>query len=64
MSATYSLVCDECKVMYWAGQGESLYSQEKTAEFLYEHQGHPLRFVNDLVDDEALGTTGYKEIEL
>lgn len=52
MSDTYSLVCDGCKKKFWAGQRDYLYSIEKTSKFLHDHQGHALRFLNDLADDE------------
>jgi hypothetical protein len=60
MSLTYELVCDDCKVHYWAGQGHArkgshyLYSLELVGKFLEEHQGHRLRYVLDGTDDNVL----------
>jgi hypothetical protein len=51
MSKTYSIVCDECKVDYWCGQNSHIYSAETMALFLHEHIGHPLRFVDNAVDE-------------
>jgi len=61
MSRTYSLVCDDCKVEYWCGQSLHIYSAEKTAAFLHEHEGHKLRFV-DNCNDESI--EGYSDFEL
>jgi hypothetical protein len=59
MSTTYSLVCDECKVTYWCGQSDYLYDDKETCNFLHQHCGHKIRFVNDLVDDNS--TDGYED---
>lgn len=59
MSTTYSIVCDECKTTYWCGQSDYLYDPELLMKYLKEHQGHKIRFVNDLVDDES--TENYKD---
>ncbi len=65
MSTTYSLVCDDCKVKYWAGQrsmhSASLYDDDKVAAFLFAHSDHAIRFHNDHVDDERLYE--YKDCE-
>lgn len=61
MSATYTLMCDDCKVKYWAGQSHArdgshyLYDVEALARFLEEHggaTGHGLRYVCDYAEDE------------
>jgi len=58
MSTTYTLVCDGCKVKYWAGQGHErqgshrLYDSALVGAFMLEHAGHCLRYLNDLADDE------------
>ncbi len=58
MSTTYSFVCDDCKVIHWSGQrsGERswIYGNHGVAEFLYDHVGCKLRFLNDDIDDEKL----------
>ena len=51
MSVTHSIVCDDCKVEYWCGQHQHIYSKSKTAKFLHKHEGHKLRFVNNCNDD-------------
>lgn len=66
MSTTYTLVCDDCKVKYWAGQSSgccpnTLYSEEKVAAFLYGHCGHQLRFLCDHVDDDQ--SLHYRDVE-
>jgi hypothetical protein len=64
MSSTYSLVCDDCKVKYWAGQSsksERTYSHKKTDKFLFDHVGHNIRLIGDLWDDEK--SESYEEIE-
>jgi len=53
MSTTFSFVCDKCQVRCWAGQGERLYFQSYIPEFLHNHIGHNLRFLNDHVEDES-----------
>ncbi len=52
MSATFSFVCDDCKKSCWAGQNTYIYKYDYVADFLHDHLGHRLRFINDLVDDE------------
>lgn len=52
MSTTYSIVCDECKKSCWVGQGDRIYAYRYIADFLHEHTGHSLRFLNDHVGDE------------
>ena len=66
MSATYSLLCHDCKVEYWAGQREYIYDPQKIGEFLHDHQNHKLEFTNDLARDgkELEHTLEYKEVEL
>jgi hypothetical protein len=67
MSMTYTLVCDDCKVSYWAGQSHAregshyLYSPELVGGFLFAHQGHALRYINDMNDDER--SLDYREYE-
>lgn len=52
MSTTYSLVCDDCKLKAWAGQGGTFYDPDGVCGFMHEHQGHRLRLLNDLVDGD------------
>ena len=52
MSTTFSFVCDDCKVRCWAGQNTYIYAYDYIAEFLHEHTGHNLRFLNDHIDDD------------
>ena len=52
MSITYSFVCDDCKVKCWAGQSTYIYGYDYIANFLYDHIGHKIRFLNDHHDDE------------
>lgn len=62
MSLTYHLKCDQCRVYVWVGQatvqnpaGWYLYTGKdhvlKLQMFLREHQGHPLRFVDESMAD-------------
>lgn len=56
MSECYSLICDDCKVTLWCGQGRNregdvhfyLYRTlddfDPTAKFLIDHEGHTLGF--------------------
>ena len=62
MSATYSFVCDDCRVSMWVGQGNSFYDYPGIFEFLTKHLDHKIRFRNDLVDDETI--YDYKEIRM
>lgn len=59
MSKTYSLVCDDCKVEYWCGQGDRLYCKDTVTEFLHSHRSHKLRFI-DNVEDAPI--EDYKEV--
>lgn len=52
MSTTYSIVCDKCKKSTCVGQGDRIYAYKYIADFLHDHTGHPLRFLNDHIDDE------------
>lgn len=52
MSTTYNLVCDDCKVQYWAGQHDRIYYQKDLDEFLFFHIGCRLRFLSDLSEDK------------
>ena len=47
MSRTFNLVCEECKKSAWVGQSIHLYKYDYIAEFLHEHIGHPLKFIED-----------------
>ena len=59
MSTTYSLVCDTCAVSLWAGQSNRIYP-DAAEEFLYQHIGHEIRFLCDLMEDEK--SEDYDEI--
>lgn len=48
---TFSLVCDTCKILYLCGIRQHLFSGAKVGEFLLEHFGHELRYLNDLAPD-------------
>lgn len=61
MSTTYSFVCDDCKEKVWAGQSTFIYKYDYIANFLHNHIGHNLRFLNDHVDD--VKSESYKEID-
>lgn len=52
MSTTSSLVCDDCKLKVWVGQSGAFYDPDGVCNFMHEHQGHSLRLLNDLVDDD------------
>ena len=52
MSTTFSFVCDDCKKSCWAGQGAFIYKYSYIADFLHDHVGHNLRFLNDHSEDE------------
>jgi hypothetical protein len=48
MSKTYNIVCDECGKHLWVGQGSKIYrgdQMDKFESFLYNHEGHKLRFL-------------------
>lgn len=52
MSTTYDVVCDECRVTLWIGQGDQIYTGEPDvlawlSAFLFSHHGHPLRFLSE-----------------
>lgn len=61
MSMTYSFVCDDCKIKCWAGQSEYIYKYDYIAKFLHNHQGHNLRFINDLSEDDK--SLSYEDCE-
>lgn len=61
MSSAFSLVCDDCKLIYWAGQADYIYSDQEIAGFLHNHVNHKLRFINDLTQGES--TFKYKDVE-
>ncbi len=53
MSRTFSFVCDDCKKSCWSGQADYIYGYSYIADFLHEHLGHKLRFIDDeLIDDD------------
>lgn len=54
MSVTTQIVCDKCKVSCWVGQRNVLYGHQYIPDFLAEHKGHILRFVDEhmMCDDE------------
>lgn len=70
MSRTYDIICTECKKALWiaqAGGGNPRGHIYKTPEaladldkFLWDHEGHSLKFVND----QTLDCEGYEEINL
>lgn len=56
MSRTYSIACMDCKQSLWIGQAscesKRIYSGNEAImgeleSFLYAHEGHNLKFVND-----------------
>lgn len=55
MSRTFSIVCDDCEVRCWVGQGDHIYKYEYISRFLHEHKNnHNLRFVDDSRDDKSV----------
>lgn len=59
MSTTYSIVCLQCRVELWIGQGTYIYTAEPETmqslqEFLFAHKGHPLIFENDSATDDIV----------
>ena len=57
MSTTYSLVCHDCKHRHDAGQssGDGPYhSKGNEGVFMYQHMGHKVEFINDLVGRDDL----------
>ena len=79
MSATFSIVCEECIVddklqSMWIGQGSNadgmraLYSgdqkvMDRLKRFLNRHRGHGLVFVCDDTEGCMLKGIGYEEFE-
>ena len=61
MSQTFHFVCDDCKCHCWTGQARYIYKYEYIADFLHDHIGHRLRFLeaNEVFEYEE---DGYKEI--
>ena len=55
MSQTYSIGCIDCKVELWIGQCDYIYNSElhNLSNFLFDHVGHNLKFVNDMANDAA-----------
>jgi len=53
MSKTFDFVCDECQERVWAHQSNqsNLYDYPEIMAFLYEHQGHSIRFVDNCSDE-------------
>lgn len=52
MSKCYDIVCDDCEIALWVGQRNWIYTgeketMEKLGKFLFEHEGHRLRFLYD-----------------
>ena len=62
MSKTFDFVCDECKEKVWAHQSNhtQLYSYPEIMDFLIEHEGHKIRFVDNCNDVQS---EYYDEIE-
>jgi hypothetical protein len=66
MSRTYEIVCHDCKVRLWVGQGWPpkvyMYKTDKALEllesFLFSHQRHKLEFG----DDEQLDCHEYRDL--
>lgn len=67
MSRTYEILCHDCKVSLWIGQGSGekayIYGTEQhkkqLRDFLFGHQNHRLEFG----DDEAFSLLDYKSLD-
>lgn len=67
MSRTYQLVCHDCKVRLWIGQGnpnrEYIYTTEEALrllqDFFFGHQRHRIEFG----DDEFMGLWNYHRLD-
>lgn len=67
MSRTYDIVCHDCKVRLWAGQGnegkEYIYKTDKALvnleTFFYSHERHKIEFG----DSEHLDVRGYENLD-
>lgn len=67
MSRTYRILCHECRVSLWIGQGsgerayiygDDLY-KKALRDFLYGHQNHRLEFG----DDEPFSLLDYESVD-
>lgn len=68
MSTTYSLVCDDCKLSYWASQQSCggdprWYDLEAVGRFLFAHAGHKIRNISDYSNEVEPQMLDYVEIE-
>ncbi len=57
MSVTYHIACIPCKKYLWIGQRNYIYTKEPEClesfgEFLYDHQDHELKFVDEHWEDQ------------
>lgn len=54
---TFMLVCDDCKVAFRCAHRANLWNPKSVGEFLLEHFGHTLRYLNDDAPNDVRAVT-------